>query len=90
MPKNTNKPGTPQTTQLYRAKLALKSLAKDITVEDRDSAIEHFGARLSLRQYYRYVTEGIGNDLDLYVDLVRYFKRRIHKRERDIQAVLSR
>lgn len=69
-------------TQLIKAGEVLISLAPNVTAEDRKAAMAEFGYNRAVIGYY---LKGKGKELDIAMDLIRIFRRRIEERDNELQ-----
>lgn len=74
-----NKTQNTKVSQLDKANAALRGLAHDVTTEDRAKA------PLSQPMVVAYL-KGEGKDLGTAMDLLRYFRKRIADREKELEA----
>jgi uncharacterized protein (UPF0335 family) len=65
--------------QLIKAQEVLRGLAENVSLEDKKAAIA--AGIVQRTMVYQYLA-GKGNDLDTAAKLIRFFKRRIEKREK--------
>ena len=68
-------------TPLIKASTVLTELARHVTADDRKAAINEFGYN---RMTIRYYLKGQVNDIDIAMNMIRFFRKRIEERENEL------